>query len=75
MSQEDPWKKYDKEMQGKLRENSQLVNAINNMRDRGYSKEKTQQITGAPYEIVDKLFNHRGKRGIKPDTPVDERDD
>lgn len=46
-------------------EHPSLVNAINNMIKRGYSKEKAVKLTGAPYEVVDRLFRHQEK-GLGP---------
>jgi hypothetical protein len=44
-------------MKEKLVNHSSVINAINNMRDRGYTKERTQQIVGVPYEVVDRIYN------------------
>jgi hypothetical protein len=40
-------------------EHPAIVDAINNMIDRGYSKEKIVQITGAPSEVVESHQRHK----------------
>ena len=49
--------KYDAEMKEKLLNSSRIIDAINNMRDRGYTKEKCQKVVGVPYEMVDRIYN------------------
>lgn len=70
---DDPWKKYDKEMKEKLKEHPTIINAINTMRDRGFSKEYAQKVSGAPYEIVDRLYKHGQKQ--KNDGPAPGEED
>lgn len=52
----DSWDKYGKEMKDTLKEHPSIINAINNMKRKGYEKATTQRITGAPYELVDRIY-------------------
>ncbi len=70
----DSWKKYDPDMKEKLKEHPAIINAINTMRDRGFSKERTQKVTGAPYEIVDRLYRVKSGGAGRKDNHVDEED-
>jgi hypothetical protein len=66
------WDKYSPHVRDELKHNPAINQAINKMFDDGHDKEYTQKITGAPYEVVDKLFNHRRKmKGGK--TEIDPR--
>ena len=58
------WDKYSKDVQDQLKNNPAIINAINTMCDAGHDKEYCQKITGAPYEMVDKLYKHRRGRAI-----------
>jgi hypothetical protein len=50
-------------------ENPNIVNAINRMIDRGYSKDKIVQIVGAPPEVVEshQRRREREKRPLRRD--------
>jgi len=61
------WDKYSKEVQDNLKNNPAIVNAINNMARDGYDKEYAQKITGAPYEVVDRLYKNQGRGGKRRD--------
>ena len=57
----DQWKGYPKDVVENLKNNPVIINAINDMADKGHSKEYTQKITGAPYEVVDRIYTNKGK--------------
>ena len=40
-------------------EHPAVIAGINNMKARGFSKEKTIEVTGAPYELVDRLYQNK----------------
>lgn len=57
----DTWKKYDKTVVEAIKDHPSIINAIHNMKQKGYEKETAQRITGAPYEVVERVW-HRGEK-------------
>lgn len=60
------WDKYDKSIVEQLKNSPVIINAINDMRDKGHTKEYTQKITGAPFEVVDRIFANKKKGSREP---------
>jgi NH3-dependent NAD+ synthetase len=63
----DNWDKYDKETKEKLQNHPAIIGAVNQMARDGHTKEHTQKITGAPYEVVDRIYKNL-QRQRKPDS-------
>lgn len=63
------WDNYDKSVQEALKENPYIRDAVRNMRENGHSKEYAQRVSGAPYEIVDSIYNDGKKRRDKDRDP------
>ena len=52
------WSSYPKDVQEKLRRDPSIRSAIQNMWRQGYAKEDACRITGAPYEVVDGIYQN-----------------
>jgi len=44
------------DMKTEVYESPSIINAINNMKKRGYAKDTAVRLTGAPYEGVDRVW-------------------
>jgi neutral trehalase len=55
------WDNYDPKVRDALKENPVIMDTVRNLRDKGHSKEYAQRITGAPYEVVDRLYKQKDR--------------
>lgn len=55
----DPWARYSPQVKEKLKANNVIQDAIRNMKARGHDKAYAQKISGAPFEVVDKIYNEK----------------
>lgn len=59
MAGNDPWANYPKGVREKLKGSKIIEDAIRNCKARGYDKNYAQKVSGAPFEVVDRVYNDK----------------
>ena len=67
-TENDPWAKYSPEVREQLKHSPAIIDAINTMIDNGHDKDHIKLRIGAPYELIDKLWQRRRGRAISKES-------